>query len=211
MNKLNIVIIDYGVGNTHSVMNALHSLDYKAKISKDHKLIEKADVLVLPGVGAFNAVMDNLRRSNLEEVLNEEVLGNKKPILGICAGMQMLASYSEENGFHKGLDWIKGKVIKLQLPAQYSVPHVGWNNISIRKKETLFSRLDNDCHFYFDHSFHFVPEDVSVIAASCDYGMEVTAAVQQENIFGVQFHPEKSQTSGLKLFRSFFTNVMQYA
>jgi len=211
MNKLNIVIIDYGVGNTHSVINALKSLDYKVKISSDAKTIKDSDVLVLPGVGAFETVMNNLRSRGLEDLLNEEVVQNNKPILGICAGMQMMASTSEENGIHKGLNWIKGNVLKLQLPEQFSVPHVGWNTISIKKKDVLFSKLEDECHFYFDHSYHFVPDDPSHVAAACNYGIDVAAAVQDRHILGVQFHPEKSQTNGLKLFRSFFNNVMQYA
>jgi imidazole glycerol-phosphate synthase subunit HisH len=211
MKKLNIVIIDYGVGNTHSVVNAIKFLDYKAQISNDENAIRNADVLVLPGVGAFDTVMNNLKSRNLDKILNEEVLVNKKPILGICAGMQMMATYSTENGIHQGLDWIKGKVIKLELPEQYSVPHVGWNNIKFDKPDILFSRLEKDCHFYFDHSYHFVPENPAHIAAQCDYGMAVTAAVQDKHICGVQFHPEKSQVNGLKLFRSFFNSVIQYA
>jgi imidazole glycerol-phosphate synthase subunit HisH len=211
MNKLNIVMIDYGIGNSFSVLNAIKYLDYKVTISDKEQDIKNADVLILPGVGAFDTVMKNLRERNLEDLLNEEVLGNKKPILGICAGMQMMASYSEENGYHKGLDWIKGKVVKLDLPQNYSVPQVGWNNISIQQKEVLFGRLEDDCHFYFDHSYHLVPDDPSHIAAQCHYGIPVTAAIQNEHICGVQFHPEKSQTSGLKLFRSFFTYMMQYA
>jgi imidazole glycerol-phosphate synthase subunit HisH len=211
MNKLNIVIIDYGVGNTHSVVNALTSLNYKTKISSDANVIKNADVLVLPGVGAFDTVMNNLRSRGLEDLLNEEVLENKKPILGICAGMQMMATTSAENGLHKGLDWIKGSVVKLDLPEQFSVPHVGWNTISIKEKEVLFSKLEDECHFYFDHSYHFVPDNSHHIAAACSYGIDVIAAVQDRHILGVQFHPEKSQTNGLKLFRSFFNNVMQYA
>lgn len=209
--KLNIVIIDYGVGNTHSVVNAIKFLDYKVKISADPATIRDADVLVLPGVGAFDTVMKNLRASNMEELLNEEVLEKKKPILGICAGMQMMATFSEENGVHQGLNWIKGKVIKLELPAPFSVPHVGWNNIQFQKPEVLFGRLENDAHFYFDHSYHFVTEDPAHIAAQCNYGIPVTAAVQDRHICGVQFHPEKSQTNGLKLFRSFFNTIIQYA
>lgn len=209
--KLNIVIIDYGIGNTHSVINAIKFLDYRVKISSDHEVIKAADVLVLPGVGAFDTVMKNLRSSNMEELLNEQVLGKQKPILGICAGMQMMATYSEENGYHKGLNWINGKVIKLELPQNFNVPHVGWNNITFEKPDVMFSRLENDCHFYFDHSYHFVPENTSHIAAQCNYGIPVTAAVQDRHICGVQFHPEKSQINGLKLFRSFFNTVVQYA
>lgn len=211
MTKINIVLIDYGIGNTHSVMNAITTLDYKARISSDSKVIKAADVLVLPGVGAFDRVMNNLRAARIEDVLHEEVLVKKKPILGICAGMQMMASSSEENGFHKGLDWIKGKVVKLNPPKEYAVPHVGWNDVDIRSKDTMFSRLSEDSHFYFDHSFHFVPDNPNHIAAAVDYGASITAAVQDGHICGVQFHPEKSQTNGLKLFRSFFTNVISYA
>jgi glutamine amidotransferase len=192
-------------------MNAITSLDYKAKISSDPKVIKAADVLVLPGVGAFDRVMDNLRGANLENVLNEEVLEKKKPILGICAGMQMMATSSEENGYHQGLNWIKGKVRKLDPPKEYVVPHVGWNDIVIKTKDTMFSRLSGECHFYFDHSFHFVPDNSEHIAAVVDYGTSITAAVQYGHICGVQFHPEKSQTNGLKLFRSFFTNMLNYA
>jgi glutamine amidotransferase len=155
--------------------------------------------------------MRNLRSSNMEEVLNEEVIVNKKPILGICAGMQMMSTYSEENGIHTGLNWIKGKVVKLKLPPQYSVPHVGWNNIRFQKAGELFGRLENDCHFYFDHSYHFITENPDHIAAQCNYGVPVAAAVQDQHICGVQFHPEKSQTNGLKLFRSFFNTIVQYA
>ncbi|RYZ23478.1 MAG: imidazole glycerol phosphate synthase subunit HisH [Chitinophagaceae bacterium] len=211
MSKLRIVLIDYGVGNTRSVVNAITQLDYRVSISDKAEDIKSADALVLPGVGAFDTVMSNLRSRGLQEVLNEEVLVNQKPILGICAGMQMLATSSEENGHHEGLDWIKGRVVKLDLPAQYSVPHVGWNNISVMKKDILFSRLENNSHFYFDHSYHFVPDNPAHIAATCDYGVNVTAAVQDRHIFGVQFHPEKSQVNGLKLFRSIFSGLAQYA
>ncbi|TCJ14182.1 imidazole glycerol phosphate synthase subunit HisH [Flaviaesturariibacter flavus] len=211
MSKLRIVLIDYGVGNTRSVVNAISQLDYRVSISDKVADIKSADALVLPGVGAFETVMSNLRSRGLQEVLNEEVLVNQKPILGICAGMQMLATSSEENGHHEGLDWIKGRVVKLDLPAQYSVPHVGWNNISVLKKDILFTRLENDSHFYFDHSYHFVPDNPAHIAATCDYGVNVTAAVQDRHIFGVQFHPEKSQVNGLKLFRSIFSGLAQYA
>jgi glutamine amidotransferase len=130
----------------------------------------------------------------------------KKPILGICVGMQLLATLSEENGIHKGLNWIPGSVKKLDLPEDFVTPHVGWNNITINKKDPLFSRNNIQPNFYFDHNYYFECED-QYISAFCDYGIRVTAAVQHENIFGVQFHPEKSQVSGLKFFRSFLNSI----
>ena len=203
-----IVIVDYGVGNTYSVSNAIEYLGYhKLKISDQEKIIADADILILPGVGAFEACMSNLRQRNLIAILNEQILVKKKPILGICVGMQMLATYSEENGLHQGLNWIEGRVKKLELSKQYAVPHVGWNNINIKAKTPLFDRLEEDCNFYFDHSFYFECDE-KYVSAYCDYGIKVTAAVQRDNIFGVQFHPEKSQTTGLKSFRSFFNAVL---
>jgi glutamine amidotransferase len=199
----NIVIIDYYVGNTHSVFNTISFLGYRnLKISDNEKEIKNADILILPGVGAFDEAIKNIREKNLDTVLNEAVLKDKKPILGICVGMQMLSEGSEENGWHEGLCWISGKVKKLDPPKGFSVPHVGWNNIIIQEK-TLFAPFKDNTHFYFDHSYNFETTE-DIISAYCDYGVKVTAAVRKDNIFGVQFHPEKSQTSGLKLFRSFF-------
>ena len=207
MSALRIVIIDYGVGNTHSVSNAIKYLGYHKLVVSDKKeQIENADVLILPGVGAFDEAMRNLKSRNLHLLLNEIVLVRKKPILGICVGMQMLATCSEENGLNEGLNWIEGNVKKLQLPEEFIVPHVGWNDVSFLKGASLFSRNSNSDNFYFDHSYWF-DCDEKYISAWCDYGIKVTAAVQRENIFGVQFHPEKSQTSGLKLFRSFFNSI----
>ncbi|MBX2931659.1 MAG: imidazole glycerol phosphate synthase subunit HisH [Chitinophagaceae bacterium] len=207
MKQPNIVIIDYGVGNTHSVFNAINFLGYKkVKISDNPEIIKKADLLILPGVGAFDEAINNLKQRGLEPILGEEVLGKKKPILGICVGMQMLASFSEENGLHAGLNWIEGTVKKLELPDGFAVPHVGWNNLEIIDN-TLFSNNNmENIHFYFDHSYYFESKDSSV-SAYCDYGIKITAAVQKDNIYGVQFHPEKSQVNGLKLFRRFFTLI----
>jgi imidazole glycerol-phosphate synthase subunit HisH len=202
-----IVIIDYGVGNTYSVSNAIKFLGYKKlKISNDEKIIRGADALILPGVGAFDEATKNLKERNLVDVLNEEVLIKNKPILGICLGMQLLATESEENGLHKGLNWIEGKVKKLNLPEGFAIPHVGWNDIYCKAVDPLFNKSGNHSNFYFDHSYYFDCDD-KYVAAYCDYGKKVTAAVQHKNIFGVQFHPEKSQTNGLKLFRSFFNSI----
>lgn len=207
MNNPSIVIIDYGVGNTHSVLNAIKFLGYKnITISDNEMIIKKADALILPGVGAFEECINNLIDRNLDKILNESVIINKKPILGICVGMQLLATNSEENGLHNGLDWIKGSVQKINAPKPLSVPHVGWNDVKSMNQNILFNRNVGNANFYFDHSYHFVCDE-NYVAGYCDYGTRITAAVQRENIFGVQFHPEKSQTNGLKLFRSFFNSI----
>lgn len=207
MRSLKIVVIDYNVGNTHSVSNAISFLGYnKLKISNNANVIKDSDVIILPGVGAFDEAIKNLRQRKLDLILNEQVLVKKKPILGICVGMQLMADGSEENGWHEGLGWISGNVRKLQLPKSFAVPHVGWNNVSFLKVDPMFSRNINRCHFYFDHSYWF-DCDESNVAANTDYGIKLNAAIQCENIFGVQFHPEKSQTNGLKLFRGFFNSI----
>ena len=207
MNKLTIVIIDYGIGNTHSVSNAIKYLGYNnIIISDDEKKIQKADALILPGVGAFEECISNLKNRKLDIKLNEAVIINKKPILGICVGMQLLATCSEENGLHNGLDWIKGAVKKIIVSKPLAVPHVGWNDVITMNENILFNRNIENSNFYFDHSYHLVCDE-KYIAGYCDYGTRITAAVQRENIFGVQFHPEKSQTNGLKLFRSFFNSI----
>ena len=201
-----IVIVDYGLGNTQSVGNALRHLGYKFLITNDHQEIAKASALIIPGVGSFGEAMRNLEKFNLIEVLNDEVLCKKKNVLGICLGMQIFAESSEEDPNYKGLGWIPGKVIAIKPPAQYRVPHVGWNNLEIKIKSPLFDKNTADPNFYFDHSYHFAANP-DFVAAFCDYGIKLTAAIQKDNIYGAQFHPEKSQTNGLKLFRSFFDKL----
>jgi imidazole glycerol-phosphate synthase subunit HisH len=204
-----IVIVDYAVGNTHSVWNAIRGLGYKRlKISADEKDIAQADALILPGVGAFEECMRNLKDRRLDSILHHAVITNKKPILGICVGMQMMATQSEEKGHHLGLNWIPGKVVKLSLPPSYAVPHVGWNDVHHLHQAPLFSNATESPNYYFDHSFHYQGE-AKFIVAHCDYGIPVTAAIQNNHICGVQFHPEKSQNNGLRLFRSFFNLVAQ--
>ena len=207
MKQPDIAIIDYGVGNTHSVLHAIRELGYRRlRVSKRPEEILDADALILPGVGAFDACMENLLRHRLDETLHEAVVMRRKPILGICVGMQLMAEDSEENGLHRGLGWIPGHVVKLDLTAPLTVPHVGWNELAVLKDTSLFARTDANPHFYFDHSYHFRCDD-AYIAAACDYGVRVTAAVVKDNVHGVQFHPEKSQANGLKLFRGFFNAV----
>jgi glutamine amidotransferase len=209
MRQPNIALIDYGVGNTHSVLNSIRSLGYRRlRVTKSEDEIMAADVLILPGVGAFDACMHNLQEYRLDQTLNEAVMVKCKPILGICVGMQLMALDSEENGLHAGLGWIPGHVVKLKLPAPLTVPHVGWNELALFRQTSLFARTDSTPHFYFDHSYHFQCDE-SYMAAYCDYGIRITAAVVRDNVHGVQFHPEKSQTNGLKLFRGFFNAIEQ--
>lgn len=199
-----IVLIDYGVGNTYSVFNSISFLGYtRVKVSDKKNDISNADIIILPGVGAFEACMQNLVKRNLDDILGEFVLVKKKTILGICVGMQLMATQSTENGIHAGLNWIQANVEKLSLPGQFKVPHVGWNNIVIKEKNPLFRLLDNnsEVNYYFDHSYHFKCSQ-EYVSAFCEYGDKIVAAINKDNMFGVQFHPEKSQTNGLKLFRS---------
>jgi glutamine amidotransferase len=209
MNQPVTVIVDYGVGNTHSVLQAIKCLNYRrVKVSRNHKDIADADTIILPGVGAFEACVRNLRFHQLDETLNEVVLIKKKPILGICVGMQLMAETSEENGIHRGLGWIPGNVVRLNPPNSFAVPHVGWNELQILSSSPLFSRTPSNPHFYFDHSYHFQC-DARFIAATCDYSCTVTSAISHNHIHAVQFHPEKSQNSGLRLFRGFFNSVKE--
>jgi len=202
-----IIIIDYGIGNTFSVSNALIALGYrKLKISSSESDILNADALILPGVGSFEACVNNLRERYLDIVLNEAVVTRGKQILGICVGMQLMATTSQENGLHVGLGWIPGRVVKLELSEKYPVPHVGWNDVRPLTKDTLFSQTFRSANFYFDHSYHYQC-DSDFVTAECSYGVPLTAAIQKENIHGVQFHPEKSGNNGLRLFRSFLNSI----
>ena len=211
MSSIKIGIIDYRVGNTLCVANALKYLKYKVYISSDERILKQTDVLILPGVGAFETAIQNLRNASLEDILHEEVFSNKKPIMGICVGMQLMATCSFENGKHTGLNWIPGNVVPLQSIKNFPVPHVGWNTIDVVKPIPAFKRLNKDSHFYFDHSYFFQPDDNFNIAAVVEYGSSITAAIQKDHILGVQFHPEKSQINGLKLFKDFISIAAQYA
>lgn len=207
MNQPGIVIIDVGTGNIESIWNAITSLGYqKVTLSSDPKKLKAADTLILPGVGAFAECVLNLKKRKLNSILNEVVLENKKPILGICVGMQLMANFSEEGGRHRGLGWIPGEVHKLKLPSKYAVPHVGWNDLTPVRSGGLFASFTEKPDFYFDHSFHFQCNPKYVLA-TCHYGQPIVAVVQRDHIFGVQFHPEKSQKNGLRIFRSFFNLV----
>ena len=202
-NKKFVAIIDYEMGNTGSVKNALDYLRTESVISCDPKIIAESTHLILPGVGAFGEGMKTLNKKGLIKVLNKEVISRKKPFLGICLGMQLLAEFGEEDGNHKGLGWIEGKARKFKIDEkEFRLPHIGWNDISPTDSSGLFKDAEPFI-FYFVHSYILEPKNSKVIIGECDYGEKFTAAVNQENIFGVQFHPERSQKSGIKLLENF--------
>lgn len=202
MRKVRLVIIDYGMGNLQSVRNALERLGCHVQLSSDPSAISEADALVLPGVGAFGEAMSNLSQRRLVEPLRNAVLNEGKPLLGICLGMQLLADDSDERGTNKGLSLIPGHVRSIPVPKGFMLPHVGWNGVRIKKPEPLFSDLQDGDAFYFVHSYRFEC-DSNYIAGITDYGVDVTAAIQKDRIFAVQFHPERSQRKGLRLLRNF--------
>lgn len=197
-----IAIIDYGMGNLASVGNAFAKLGYKTMITQNPADILAADKVVLPGVGAFADAIKNIRERGIDQTLNE-IVKRKTPLLGVCLGYQLLFSESEEDGLYQGLDIIKGRVIRLQPPAEYKVPHMGWNSIDINPESRLFSGIPSGSYFYFVHSYHVVPNDPSVMAATTDYGIKVVCAVETGNVFATQFHPEKSSDLGLQVLRNF--------
>lgn len=197
-----IAIIDYGLGNLASVRNALVRLGYEAVISSSREEILQSERVVLPGVGAFAGAMDNLRNYGLDGIV-KEVVQQGKPILGICLGLQLLFTEGEEHGINPGLDVIKGRVVKFQLPREYKVPHMGWNQVYPGENSRLFKGLPRGSYFYFVHSYYVVPDDEAVIAAHSDYGMDFVCAVEHNNIFATQFHPEKSGEVGLKVLKNF--------
>lgn len=196
-----VAIIDYGLGNLASVQKALSFLKIDNKITNDHNEIKNASVILLPGVGSFAHGMHNLKEKNLDTILMEEVIGKSKKFLGICLGMQLIAEKGTEPNDTQGLGWVKGVVKKIESD-NLRIPHMGWNTISVRNNSYMKSSDGKD--FYFTHSYHFVPSDSSVIAATVNYGTDLVAAVQQNNIFATQFHPEKSQQAGLELLKQFF-------
>ncbi|MBI1888690.1 MAG: imidazole glycerol phosphate synthase subunit HisH [Candidatus Spechtbacteria bacterium] len=198
-----IAIIDYNMGNVGSVRNAVLALGAEVALSSKREEIEKATHIILPGVGTFGDGMARLTDSGVIPILETEVLEKKKPFLGICLGMQVMAEFGEEGGRHKGLGWIKGQVRRLEIDEkELCLPHIGWNDVVKKTPSSLFENVIS-CVFYFIHSYVLVPEEKSNIIASCAYGEKFTAAVEKDNIFGVQFHPEKSQKSGLTLLRNF--------
>jgi glutamine amidotransferase len=200
---MKVCIIDYGLGNLTSVFNAVSGLNVEVCVSNKHKDIEDATHLILPGVGSFKEGMDNLNQLNLISILNNEVIDNKKPILGICLGMQLFSSFGHENELTTGLNWIKGVVRKMNTKNRERLPHVGWNDISIKKKSILVDNITESLIFYFLHSYQFIPKDTSVVSGVCDYAGGFVSIIESGNIFATQFHPEKSHNVGTQLIKNF--------
>jgi glutamine amidotransferase len=202
--KLNVVIIDYEMGNVKSIENAIaHVGDFNVVITADSDVILASDIIILPGVGAFPDAMKKLSDKGLIPVLNKAVKELKKPTIGICLGMQLLFDSSEEKEVTKGLGWIPGKVSYMHPEGNLRVPHIGWNSLILQPADVIFNYLQTDKDFYFVHSLHVTCEDQYVLA-KFDYGGLMTAAVIKDNVVGMQFHPEKSQKNGLLALSSFF-------
>lgn len=198
-----IAIVDYGVGNLFSLVSSFKAIGVEAIATSDRDIIEKADKIVLPGVGAFGDAAKKLASSGLKEVVLSEVKKGK-PLLGICLGMQLLFDKSYEYGEHEGLGLIKGEIrpIKEVIPSDYKIPHIGWNALKFNKTSKLFKYINEGDHVYFVHSFYGAECEQSVIATA-EYGAFLTAAVEDKNVFGCQFHPEKSGSVGLNILRAF--------
>jgi imidazole glycerol-phosphate synthase subunit HisH len=206
-----IAIIDYGMGNLRSVQKGFERMGREAVVTSDAKTILSAGKVVLPGVGAFPDCMRNLEEYGLIDVVKQSI-NSGKPFLGICLGLQLLFTESEEFGISKGLDIIKGRVVRFKGPAfetrdlkleTLKVPHMGWNSVQIKRRPPALADVPDNSNFYFVHSFHVVPDDKSVIATTTDYGFEFVSSIWKDNIFASQFHPEKSQALGLSILKHF--------
>ena len=202
---MKIALIDYGSGNLQSAYKALELVSNsknKIFITSNSRDLLKADKIILPGVGAFADCMKGLKSiSGMIDVLNEVVLKKKKPFLGICVGMQLLATKGKEKGNHKGLGWIEGKVIKIKKNKKIKIPHMGWNTVKVTSKHPIIKRKKFES--YFVHSYNFICKNKKNVLATCDYQQKITAIVGKENIIGTQFHPEKSQKVGLEILKNF--------
>ena len=205
---MNVAIVDYNSGNIRSVINSFSEVardKVKIEITSDLNKIKSSDKVVLPGQGSFKSCIDALKSINgLVDTLNEFAINNKRPLLGICVGLQMFASIGYEETETKGLGWISGKVSKINNQNnKYKLPHIGWNQINIVKDSQIFKGIKNNSHMYFVHSYELVPNDKSVVSATTDYSSNIVCSVEKENIFGTQFHPEKSDKIGLKIIENF--------
>ena len=205
---MNVTIVDYKSGNISSVINSFKEVaqdKVNIEVTSDLNKIKSSDKVVLPGQGSFKSCIDALNKiDGLKDILNEFAIINKKPLLGICVGLQMFADVGYEETETKGLGWISGKVSKIDNQGgKFKLPHIGWNEINIVKDSKIFKDIENNSHMYFVHSYEFIPEDKKVISATTDYSSNIVCSVEKENIYGTQFHPEKSDKMGLKMISNF--------
>jgi len=205
---MNVTIVDYNSGNISSVVNSFQEVakdKVNIEVTSDLQKIKSSDKIVLPGQGSFKSCVDALNSiDGLVDTLNDFVIREKKPLFGICVGLQMFADIGYEEKETKGLGWISGKVLKIDNQnGKFKLPHIGWNQINIIKDTKIFKGIENNSHMYFVHSYEFIPEDKSVISATTEYSSNIVCSVEKENIFGTQFHPEKSDKIGLKIIDNF--------
>jgi len=201
---MSVCIVDYGMGNLTSVLNAVNVTGVDVVISNNKNVIERASHLIIPGVGSFDHGMKNLHDLQLVEVLNYEVLVKKKPVLGICLGMHLFATIGFENKKCNGLNWISGEVRELIIDSDNEMlPHIGWNDVSIIKNTILVDKNYDDLLFYFLHSYQFIPDDDSLVIGICDYANNFVSILEKDNIYAVQFHPEKSHDLGIAMIENF--------
>ena len=205
---MNVTIVDYNSGNISSVINSFKEVaenKVNINVTSDLNKIKSSDKVVLPGQGSFKSCVDALNKiDGLTDTLNEFAITSKKPLLGICVGLQMFADVGYEETETKGLSWISGKVLRIDNQnGKFKLPHIGWNQINIVKDSKILKDIENNSHMYFVHSYEFVPEDKNVISATTDYSSNIVCSVEKENIFGTQFHPEKSDRIGLKIIDNF--------
>ena len=205
---MNVTIVDYQSGNISSVINSFKEVakdKVNLEVTADLNKIKSSDKIVLPGQGSFKSCVDSLNSINgLVDTLKEFALTNKKPLLGICVGLQMFADIGYEETETKGLGWMPGKVSKINNEnGKFKLPHIGWNEIEIVKESKIFKNIKNKSHMYFVHSYEYIPEDKSVISATTDYSSKIVCSVEKNNLFGTQFHPEKSDKTGLKIIENF--------
>jgi imidazole glycerol-phosphate synthase subunit HisH len=197
-----IAIVDYEMGNLRSVQKAFERVGHMATVTSDPAVLADAEKIVLPGVGAFRDAIAALRERRLVEPIRKAVEGGK-PFLGICLGLQLLFDKSYEGGEYDGLGIVPGKVVRFEVPAEYKVPHMGWNQVNFRQRAEIFAGIDEGAHFYFVHSYYVVPRDASITATETDYALPFCSSISRGNLSAVQFHPEKSQAAGLRLLKNF--------
>jgi len=204
--KPKIIIIDYGMGNLRNVQKGFEWIGSEAKVTRNKKEIERASAIVLPGVGAFKDCMENLEKLGLLELLIQSI-EKGKPYLGICLGLQILFSESEEFGSQRGLDLVKGKVVKFRPDPGYKVPHMGWNTVEKQREIPMLQEIETGDFFYFVHSYYVVPEETQWISTLTLYGRPFVSSIWKENLFATQFHPEKSQQKGLRILENFVRSI----